>query len=365
MSEAEMYKEKATDSLILVIEFFNRPHDTGRLASVLLHLNHALEMLMKSILLENGRDVRKENGHTIELSKCITLLHSGTADNPALNILTDDEKTSLEEIATHRNEAMHGNTIIGEQLLYAYARSGISIFDSLLKEKFNESLSDHLPNRVLPISGMPLKHLDIIYQEEKEEIKQLLEQGAREAARARARAIEISNRQQEGVDDPPSDDEVDQILDRIERGENFDSIFPGVSNLKFGVEGEGPTIKLKFTQSEGQPVHHVSEAEEADEYVIGYREVNPFDRYSLGIYDLADHVEEKYNGPKDVSRPKVWAIVRKIGIHNQEEYHQELTTPSGNPRDSYTPKSIDRVVEAIESGEVDPQTAWETHGYQN
>lgn len=365
MSEAEMYKEKATDSLILVIEFFNRPHDTGRLASVLLHLNHGLEMLMKSILLEHGRDIRKENGHTIELSKCITLLHGGTADNSALEMLSEDEKISLEEISTHRNEAMHGNTIIGEQLLYAYARSGISIFDSLLTEEFNESLSDHLPNRVLPISGMPLKHLDIIYQEEKEEIQELLDQGAREAARARARAIEISNRQQEGEEDPPSDDEVDDILDRIDEGEDFDSIFPGVSNLKFGVEGEGPTIKLKFTKSEGQPVHHVSNTDEPDEYVIGYREVNPFDRYSLGIYALADHVEERYDGPKDVTRPKVWAIVRKIGIHGNEEYHKELTTPSGNQRDSYTPKAIDRVVKAIESDEVDPQTAWETHGYQS
>lgn len=360
-----MYKEKATDSLILVIEFFNRPHDTGRLSSVLLHLNHALEMLMKSILLEHGHDIRKENGHTIELSKCITLLHGGTADDSDLEMLSEDEKTSLEEISTHRNEAMHGNTIIGEQLLYAYARSGISIFDSLLNEEFNESLSNHLPNRVLPISGMPLKHLDIIYQEEKKEIEELLDHGAREAARARARAIEISNRQQKGEEDPPSDDEVDSILDRIEEGEDFDNIFPGVSNLRFGVEGEGPTIKLKFTKSEGQPVHHVTDADETDEYVIGYREVNPFDRYSLGIYALADHVEERYEGPKDVTRANVWAIVRKIGIHGNEEYHKELTTPSGNQRDSYTPKTIDRIVEAIESGEVDPQTAWETHGYQS
>lgn len=363
MSEAEMYKEKATDSLILVIEFFNRPHDTGRLASVLLHLNHSLEMLMKSILLEHGQEIRKDNGHTIELSKCISLLHGGTTDDPSLEMLSEDEKTSLEEISAHRNEAMHGNSLIGEQLLYAYARSGISISDSLLNEEFDESLSDHLPNRVLPISGMPLKHLDIIYQEETEEIQELLDQGAREAARARARAIEISNRQQEGEEDPPSDDEVDDILSRIEDGEDFDSIFPGVSNLKFGVEGEGPTIKLKFTKSEGQPVHHVTDDEDAADYVIGYREVNPFDRYSLGIYDLADHVEARYDGPKDVTRANVWAIVRKIELHGQEEFHKELTTPSGGQKNCYTPKAIDRVIDAIESEEVDPQTAWETHGY--
>lgn len=365
MSEAEMYKQKATDSLILVVEFFNRPHDTGRLASVLLHLNHSVEMLLKSILLEHGYDIRKDNGHTIELSTCISVLHGGTRNDPSLDMLSEDEKTSLEEITTHRNEAMHGNSVIGEQLLYAYTRSGISIFDSLLNEEFNESLSDYLPDRVLPISGMPLKHLDIIYQEETDDIRELLDQGAREMARARARAIEISNRKQEGEEDPPNEEELDDILGRIESGESFDNIFPGVSNLQFGVEGQGPTIKLKFTRSEGHPVHHVSDSEEAEDYVIGYREVNPFDRYSLGIYGLADKVEEKYEGPKNVTRANAWAMVRKIGLHRDEEYHKELTTPSGENRDRYTPKAIDRLIEAIESEEVDPETAWETHGYQN
>lgn len=365
MSEAEMYNDKATDSLILVLEFFNRPHDTGRLSSVLLHLNHAIEMLLKAILLEHDENIRKDNGHTIELSKCIRLLHGGTRDDPSLDMLSEDEKTSLEQISTHRNEAMHGNSVIGEQLLYAYTRSGISIFDSLLKKEYDESLSDYLPNRVLPISGMPLKHLDIIYKEEAEEIQELLDQGARESARARARAIEISNRQLSGDDDPPTDEQLHGILERIDDGEDFSNIFPGVSNLNFGVEGEGPTIKLKFTRSEGHPVHHVSGDDDTDEYVIGYREINPFDKFSLGITDLADHLKDRLEGRDDVNRSTVWAIVRKIGIHDEEEFHKELTTPSGNLKDCYTPRAIGRVQEAIESGEVDPRTAWETHGYGN
>lgn len=363
MAESQMYKEKSEDSLVLVVEFFNRPHETGRLSSVLLHLNHSIEMILKSTLLRHNYDVRKDNGHTIELGKCINVLCGGTRDDPSLDLLSEDEKITLEEIAGHRNEAMHGNSVIGEQLLYAYTRSGLSIIDSLLKEEFNESLNDHLPSRVLPISGAPLKHLDIIYQEETEKIQELLDQGARDAARARARAIEISNRTQEGDDDPPTDDELDTILDRIDSGDGFDSIFPGVSGLRFDVEGQGPTIKLKFTQSEGQPVHYVSDDEEVDDYVIGYREVNPFDRYSMGIYDLADKIEEKYDGPKETTRSKIWAIVRKLDIHGNEEYHKELNTPYGGMSNRYSHKAINRIIEAIESGEVDPQTAWETHGY--
>lgn len=359
-----MYKEKSVASLILVVEFFNRPHETGRLASVLIHLNHSIEMLLKSILLEHEYDIREESGRTIDLTKCINVLYGGTHGHPELDLLSEDEQVTLKEIAAHRNETMHGNSVVGEQLLYAYTRSGISIIDSLLQTEFDEALNDHLPNRVLPISGAPLKHLDIIYEEETQKIKDLLNRGARDAARARARAIEISNRTQEGEDGPPTDSEVDAILDRLDAGDDFEYLFPGVSNLRFDVEGEGPTIKLRFTQSEGQPVRYVSDADEVDDYVIGFREVNPFDRYSMGIHALADNIKEKYEGPKEITRSNVWAMVRKLGMQGDEEYHKELNTPYGGMADRYTQKAIYRVIEAVEAGEVDPRNAWETHGYQ-
>lgn len=358
-----MYKEKAIDSLVLVVELFNRPQETARLSSVLIHLNHSLEMLLKSILLRHGYDIRKDNGHTIEFSKCVSVLNGGTQDHPDLDLLNDDEEVTLEEIGGHRNETMHGNTVLGEQLLYAYTRSGISIIDSLLEEEYDESLNDHLPTRVLPISGAPLKHLDIIYEEETEKIQELLNQGARDAARARARAIEISNRTQSGQEEPPSDDEMEEILDRFDADDDFEDIFPGVANLRFDVEGQGPTIKLQFTQSEGQPVHYVADDEEVDDYVIGFREVNPFDRYSLGSHALADNIADKYEGDKRITRSNVWAMVRKLGIHGDDEYHKELNTPYGGMADRYSHKAIYRVIDAIESGEIDPQTAWETHGY--
>jgi hypothetical protein len=216
MDESQMYKEKAEDSLLLVVELFNRPHETGRLSAVLLHLNHSMEMLLKAILLEHDYEIRKDNGHTIDMSKCIEVLNGGTRDDPDLDLLSEDEKITLNEISSHRNETMHGNSVISEQLLYGYARSGLSIIDGLLNEEFNESLDDILPSRVLPISGSPLKHLDIIYQEETEKIQELLDQGARDSARARARAIEISNRTQQGEEDPPTNSEVENILDRID-----------------------------------------------------------------------------------------------------------------------------------------------------
>jgi hypothetical protein len=359
MAETDMYKKKSTDSMVLVIEFFNRPHEVGRLSTILILLNHSLEMLLKGILLKHDQDIRKENGHTIPFEECIDTLYNGTRDDQSLAMLSEEQKTTLEEIQAHRNEATHGNSILSEQRLYAYTRSGLSIFDSLLLDEFGEQLNDFLPNRVLPISGMPLKHLDIIYEEERQKIEKLLEQGAREAARAHVRSIESSNRTQEGSYEPPTNEELDDIIDRIESGDNFEDIFPGVANLSFGVEGDGPTIKLQFTKSEGRPVHQVSEEEAADDFVIGYREVNPFDRYSLGIQDLAQHVQQEV----DVSWMKVWAIVREIDVHGNEDYHKVLTNSSGDEVDRYLPKSIDRIIEAVETDEVDPVKAWDKHGW--
>jgi len=85
-----MYKDKSEDSLVLVVEFFNRPHDTGRLSSVLLHLNHSIEMLLKSILLRHDYGIRKENGHTIDLGKCLKVLEGGTADKPQLDLISEE-----------------------------------------------------------------------------------------------------------------------------------------------------------------------------------------------------------------------------------------------------------------------------------
>ena len=45
--EVRHLKQRAIDSLMLSIELFNRPHDGGRVEGVLIHADHAFEMLLK------------------------------------------------------------------------------------------------------------------------------------------------------------------------------------------------------------------------------------------------------------------------------------------------------------------------------
>ncbi len=350
MTEAEMYKQSAIDSAQLVIEIFNRPQDTGRKNTVLILLNHALESLSKAVLLDAGEEIRVGEG-TITFGSCINKLQNGTRETPELAILNDDEVRSLGIIKSNRNEATHGNIDINEQRFYALTRSGITIFNDILNSQFDEDLQDHLPGRVLPISTMPLKHLDVIFQEEKEEINNLLEQGEEARARAKARSITMTEQSLGGSESSPTNEEVNEKLEQIANDEEFREIFPGVSGLSFDVEQAGPSIKVKFTKSEGTAVH-VTEEKDA-EYVVGYREVDPWDRYSLGIQSLGDKFE--------MSWQKTFAVVRELGIYNDEEYHQKLENPSGYEVDRYHPDTIQRVNEAVESGEIDIEDAWEKH----
>ena len=57
--EARLLLDKASASVLLSIEFFNRPHDRGRVSSTLILLDHAFEMLLKAALVHRGGRIRE------------------------------------------------------------------------------------------------------------------------------------------------------------------------------------------------------------------------------------------------------------------------------------------------------------------
>jgi hypothetical protein len=52
--QARVLKRKALTSFITAAEAFNSPRDDGRVTKVLLHLQHAFEMLLKAALVQAG-----------------------------------------------------------------------------------------------------------------------------------------------------------------------------------------------------------------------------------------------------------------------------------------------------------------------
>src|SRR5260370_41090547 len=70
--EVKILKRKAIDSLVLSIEHFNRPSDTGRIHAVLILLDHAFEMLFKAIILHRGgRICEPRSEQTIGFVACV------------------------------------------------------------------------------------------------------------------------------------------------------------------------------------------------------------------------------------------------------------------------------------------------------
>jgi hypothetical protein len=75
-------------------------------------------------------------------------------------------------------------------------------------------------------------------------------------------------------------------VQRINRGEGWRQIFPGVSTLSIKPEGGGVGLSLRITKKEGDAVHIVPEGT-PDATVVLVKRVNELDFYNLGLRDLA------------------------------------------------------------------------------
>jgi hypothetical protein len=70
--EVKLLRTKAIESLVLSIEHFNRPSETGRVHAVLMLLDHAFEMLFKAIILHRGGRIREPRSQqTIGFDACV------------------------------------------------------------------------------------------------------------------------------------------------------------------------------------------------------------------------------------------------------------------------------------------------------
>lgn len=72
--DARTLKSKAICSLRIAMTSFNSYDEDGRVTSVLLHLQHAVEMLLKAVLCQRKAKVfDKETGKSMGFEKCLRL----------------------------------------------------------------------------------------------------------------------------------------------------------------------------------------------------------------------------------------------------------------------------------------------------
>ena len=164
----KIFLEKAVDSLLLSIELFNRPHETGRKQAVLILLDHSFEMLLKASLLH--RDCTIKDKKTKNTSGFAACLRKGMGDG-SVRFLTEEQTLTLQTINGMRDAEMHYFIDISEHQLYFYVQSGFTLFQDILKEVFQKNLYEKLPKRDRPISTTAPESRVMLYELELDEIK--------------------------------------------------------------------------------------------------------------------------------------------------------------------------------------------------
>jgi hypothetical protein len=183
---------------------------------------------------------------------------------------------------------------LSEEHLYIYAQAGLTLFSRITREVLNRPLAIDIPQRILPVCAKPPSDLGTLFDVEFADIKRMVAPGSRKRldAKARLRSMAILQASLDGKKSQPSDGELDKVVKRVNRGEGWRQIFPGVSTLTIVPDTTGIGLSLRITKKEGEAVHIVPEGT-PDATVVAVRRVNELDFYSLGLRDLARKLHAK------------------------------------------------------------------------
>ncbi len=327
---------------------FNSFHDDGRPTRVLLHLQHAFEMLLKAALVQGHQSVfDKKTQRSIGFAKCVNL------GGEAPLSLTSEEAGTLRTIDELRDQEQHWLTVVDEDWLYLYTRAGVTLFDDLLHRVFADRLADHLPTRVLPVGTEPPADFQTLVDREYTKIAGLLQPGRRARAEAdgRVRALLAM----EALVDPEvevSEADVRRVVRGIQADKPRAAVFPALTGVGTDVAGTGVTVEVRIVKQAGigVPVRLVGEDEDVDAAAI--REVSLHKKYHWGPADLAEKL--------GLSPAKAKALRAHLGI--DDDVACVYTFEFKKSRHvQYSDNALTRMREALKSG-IDMGAIWQTHG---
>ncbi len=333
-----LLKEKAVSSLRRATAAFNGVDDDGRQTTVLLHLQHSFEMLLKAGLLEKGVKVfDRRTGRSIGFEKCVNLAgeHLG---------LGDGEVGIMRAIDALRDDEQHYLATVSEDLLYVHARGSVTLFDEILDSSFGEHLADHLPERVLPISTSPPRDIQVLVDEQFQQVKNLLQPGKRRRAEARAQIRGLLALEGH-VSDQAQVSERD--VNRVERGIRDDkdiaTIFPRLGQVGTEFSQDGPTLKVHFTRGGGgAPVEYIAADDPREAAAV--REVDLQRKYYISKPDLANRLE--------LTQPRALALRRYLGVDEDEDCVHVFDFDS-QKHYRYSDNALRKMAEALKSVDMD------------
>ncbi len=344
-----MLLENAVDSFILSVEHFNRPWDDGRQNAVLIFMDHSFELLLKAAILHKGGRIRAPKAkQTIGFDACVRKALSDSS----IRFLIKEQALTLQAINSLRDAAQHHLLELSEEHLYLHSQSGVSLFRDILKTVFGQELSDWLPERVLPISTKPPKDISTLFETEVHEIRKLLRPGSRRhvEASAKLRGLAILEGAIQGERLQPGAEDLKSLEKRISNGVSWDRVFPGVASIEFSARGYGPSIEVRITKKEGQPVHVVP-AGTPGAAVVAIKRVDELGFYNLNLTKLSELV--------GLTRPKLLALIRHLRL--QEDPDCFKTISIGRSKfNQYSQKALERIRRELPM--VDMNKVWNEYG---
>ncbi|WP_041787332.1 hypothetical protein [Rhodomicrobium vannielii] len=303
--DARSLKAKALGSLRRGLSAFNSYEEDGRTTTVLLHLQHACEMLLKAALVQKQVKIfDKQTSTSFGFAKCLNLAQANCG-------VADEQAGAMRAIDALRDAEQHWLLVVSEQLLYMHCRALVTVVDEILKGSFDDALAYHLPLRVLPVSTTPPANIDVLLDREFTQINELLtpRRRARDEARGRIRAL-LAMEAHVVEEVAVSEKDIDRIENAIRVGNAFGAVFPRLTSLGTSIEGEGIEVKVHFTKRQGAPVRFV--AADNPEEAAAVRELDLRKKYHLSRRDLAKSL--------GLSEPKAAALRRHLRLDQNTDY---------------------------------------------
>lgn len=340
-------RSKAVASLRTGVSAFNGLDDDGRTTTVLLSLQHAFEMLLKTILeAEKDKGVfDKRSQKSISLDKAINRCQQVDGVK-----LTDEEAGVIRHLDAMRDAEQHWHLVVDEGLLYHNARSAVTLFDDLLQRVFKENLSKYIPTRVLPISAEAPMALDLLVDREFKRIADLLKPGRRATAEAKARVRALLAT--EAIADPDAaevrEDDVRRVARGIREGKTREQVFPKLTGYTSQIQGGGVAVEVRIVKSAGLPVTYT---DDPDAGTAAIRTVDLEKKFHMGAYELADKA--------GVDRTRAVALRRHLGLDNDDDHFTHRFQFGGTKLRRYSNNALTAMREAMKTVEL--EKVWQSH----
>jgi hypothetical protein len=348
--EARELYTRSIDSMFLAIANFNSPHDRGRVEAVLIFLDRAFELLLKSVIVEGGGRIRdRDKQHTISMSDAIRRCIAGIAGGKP--ILNAEQALTIQNVNLLRDAAQHYLVALSEQQLFIQTQASVSLFKRVIREVFGDNLTNHFPERVMPVTTVMPQNLHAVVGSACEEIREHLKPKARQRleACAKLRSLAILENSVSGKSSEPTETEIKALVRKMKAGEDWITIFPELAKYEVITEGSGITLSLRITKKDGDPVVLVKEGTPGAT-VVGVKRVGDLDFYSLMAKDMAKKL--------GLTLPRFGALSASLKLKASEDFYKEFQHGSQKlPR--YSRKALDLCKNELPA--LDMDAIWKQH----